>query len=205
LFHCGTNIPPSGAALFNLKHPGLAGSQVPQQKLHYLEVLSEASEMARRLLPQCRNNTMERILVGTSPRRGAFSALTRAISLAKRIQAKVHVLFVAPPPEGNAPGAASLAEPDDRRRLRLMVRQASEEGVGIEYFVAEGNYEEEVIRFAREHRITLLVWEATDGDGGPSERGSQSLRQILHGIACRVELVSPRKDETATQGKGEAT
>jgi nucleotide-binding universal stress UspA family protein len=145
---------------------------------------------------------MERILVSMTPRHGAFAALTRAISLAKRISAKVHVLFVNPPPEGEARNAPPMAEADDRRRLRLMVQQAQEEGVGIEHFVTEGNYEEEVIRFARDRKITLLVSESADGEGRTSERDAQSLRRILHGISCRVELVTPRKDETATQGKG---
>lgn len=144
---------------------------------------------------------MERILVGTSPRQGAFRALARAISLAKRIDARVHVLFVSPPSDGLPPGQAS----PEHRRLRLMAQQAAREGVGIECFVTQGHYEEEVIRFAREHRITLLVSESTGGDGVGAQRDGQSLKQILHGIACRVELVSPRGDETATQGNGEAT
>lgn len=150
---------------------------------------------------------MERILVGTSPRHGAFAALTRAISLAKRIDAKVHVLFVNPPRTGGGRGAAAQTEveTDERRRLRLMVQRAQEEGVGIDSFVTEGNYEEEVIRFAHDRKITLLVSESTDGDGRTSERESQSLRLILHGISCRVELVSPRREQTATQGTGLAT
>lgn len=141
---------------------------------------------------------MEHILVGMAPRCGAFAALTRAISLAKRINAKVSVLFVTPPPDGEARDTPPLAACDVGRRLRLMVQQAQEQGVGIEYFVTQGNYEEEVIRFARDRKITLLVSESTDGEGRASERDSQSLRRILHGISCRVELVTPRRDETAT-------
>ncbi len=148
---------------------------------------------------------MERILVGTSPRQGAFSALARAISLAKRINARVHVLFVSPPSGGAATATEDEDAPAEHRRLRLMAQQAAQEGVGIECFVTRGNYEDEVIRFAREHKITLLVSESADGEGRTSERDGQSLKQILHGIACRVELVSPRRDETATQGNGEAT
>jgi nucleotide-binding universal stress UspA family protein len=135
---------------------------------------------------------MERILVGTSSRHGGFPALTRAISLAKRIEAKVHVLFVTPAPDGDAPNRP--AAPDDSRRLRLMVQQAQAEGVGIECFMAEGNYEEEVVRFARDRKITLLVSESAEGEGRSSEQDILSLKRILHGISCRVELVSPRKD-----------
>lgn len=145
---------------------------------------------------------MERILVSMTPRHGAFAALNRALSLAKRISAKVYVLFVTPPPEGIARNTPPLTEAADRNRVRLMVQQAQAEGVGIEYFVTEGDYEEEVIRFARDRKITLLVSESADGEGRASEREAQSLRRILHGIPCRVELVTPRGNETATQGKG---
>jgi nucleotide-binding universal stress UspA family protein len=145
---------------------------------------------------------MERILVGTSPRHGAFAALPRAISLAKRIKAKVFLLYVAPSRDGEHADASPTVEADDHGRLRLMVQKGQEDGVGIEYFVTEGGYEEEVIRFARDRKITLLVSESADGEGRNSERDAQSLQRILHGISCRVELVSPRGDQTATQGTG---
>ena len=148
---------------------------------------------------------MEHILVCMTPRHGAFGALGRAVALAKRITAKVSVLFVAAPPESQGQTTPPLAEMEARRRLRLLVERARSEGVAIEWFVAEGNYEEEVIRFARDHKVTLLVSETTDAEGRQSERETQSLRQILHRVSCRVELVSPRKDETATQEKGKAT
>jgi len=86
-----------------------------------------------------------------------------------------------------------------------MVQKAQEEGVGIECFMAEGTYEEEVIRFARDRKITLLVLEGTEGEGRTLEQDSLSLKRILHGISCRIEVVSPRRSEAATQGKGSAT
>lgn len=144
---------------------------------------------------------MERILVGTSPRHGAFAALPRAISLAKRIKASVYVLFVTPR-GGEGPDTSRHAGGDDHGRLRLLVQQAREDGVGIEYFVTQGDYAEEVIRFARDRKITLLVSESADGEGRNPERDTQSLQRILHGVSCRVELVSPRGEQTATQGTG---
>ncbi len=149
--------------------------------------------------------TTEHILVGMTPRHGAFGALSRAVALAKRISARVYVLFVTAPPDGEARATPPLDGALARRRLRLVVERAQEEGVSIEWFVAEGNYEEAVIRFARDRRITLLVVETADGEGRQPEREAQSLRQILHRVSCRVELVTPRKDETATQAKGKAT
>ncbi|MFU2210019.1 MAG: universal stress protein [Desulfovibrio sp.] len=146
---------------------------------------------------------MEHILVCMTPRHGAFGALGRAVALARRIPAKVSVLFVTAPPEGQA--TPPLAEVEARRQLRLLVERARSEGVAIEWFVAEGIFEDEVIRFVKDRKVTLLVAETTDAEGRQSERETQSLRQILHRVSCRVELVSPRKDETATQPKGKAT
>lgn len=137
---------------------------------------------------------MERILVSMHGTQGSWAALSRAVSLAKRIEARVYVLLVrtsAPRKDDGLPSTERAM----RRQLELFIESAKAEGIHIDHFVAEGAYEEEVIHFVDNHRITLLVAETVNGDGRAGERESVSLRKIRHRISCRVELVSPRKNE----------
>jgi nucleotide-binding universal stress UspA family protein len=137
---------------------------------------------------------MERILVSMDARHGAREAWWRAISLAKRIDARVYTLLVL-----NAGGDTGTAGDQDlalrvRKRLELLIEIAKSEGVRIDYFISEGSYEEEVARFIDTNKITLLVAESPEGES--------RIRKILHRIKCRVELVSPRKIKQLTPEEG---
>lgn len=139
---------------------------------------------------------MEKILVGMDARHGSFEALSRAISLARRIPAKVYVLVVEQAVDkygGNSPpGDVSGAV---RRRLDLETQQARASGVSIERFHAEGAYDDQVIDFAKQHKITLLVMESPEVDPKHPEQGGLEFQKIRHRIACRVERVFPRREE----------
>lgn len=139
---------------------------------------------------------MERILVGMSSCRGSWEAWSRAISLAKRIDAKVYALLVAPGAM-QAPGEiAARGSPTVRQRLELQIELAKAEGIRIEYFISEGRYEDEVIRFIHHNQITLLIVEYPDGECRNPDRGLSAIRGIMHRITCRVELVSPRRSQS---------
>lgn len=142
---------------------------------------------------------MERILVTMNGRNGAWEALSHSICLAKRIGAQVYVLRVLPQ-GGLSPAEAGLEE-TLRRRLERQIGAAKADGVWIEHFVSEGDFEDEVIRFADEGRITLLVAEPGEGDQRwPEAEGT--FRRIRHRVACRVELVSPRKNTELQAARG---
>lgn len=137
---------------------------------------------------------MERILVGMDGRNGAWEALSRALALARRIEARVYALLVLPPA---ACGTAGFREKATgvRARLEQLLRTAKAEGIPVEYFLSEGNYEEEVVRFVEHNKITLFVAEPRDGEVRTPDRGLGPIGGILRRISCRVELVSPRKSE----------
>jgi len=136
--------------------------------------------------------SMEKILVPMTPRRGAFEALSRALSLAKRIPARVLVLYVSGPADARHSVTPPLDTAEDRKRVRFMIERAREGGVNVDSFVTEGAFEEEVVRFTGENKITLVVLETVNGDPRNAERDIQSLREIRHRVACRVEAVTPR-------------
>lgn len=136
---------------------------------------------------------MENILVAIGSRHTAWEALSRACALCARVQASLKVLLVLPAPgKPQTPAETGLTK-RMRQLLELRLEAAKAEGIPVTYFLAEGEYEEEVIRFAHGNRISLLIYELTEEDMRNPERESPSLRSIRHRIACRVETVSPKK------------
>ncbi len=145
---------------------------------------------------------MERILVSMNSQCGAWGAWSRAISLARRIDAKLYALLVLPPSMKASGGIEEHTTAKGvRERLELLIELAKSEGNRIDYFISEGNYEEEVIRFVQQNRITLLVAEPPEEESRHSERELAPIRKIQHRIACRVELVSPRKTQIFNKGE----
>ena len=142
---------------------------------------------------------MERILVSMNCRSGSWGAWSRAISLAGRIDAKLCALLVLPPPVKGAGTKEHNAPCGTRERLELLIETAKSEGARIDYFISEGNYEEEVIRFVEQNRITLVVADCPDEENPHVERELAQIRKIQHRVACRVELVSPRKMQNLQQ------
>ena len=137
---------------------------------------------------------MERILVSMGYRHEAWEAWSRAVALAGRINAGVYALLVLPPPGGVSDGGSVAGASESlRKRLELLIESAEMDGVHVQYFITEGSYEEEVIRFIEHNRITLFVTETPEGESRLSERDSLSLQKIRHRIKCRVERVIPRK------------
>ncbi len=145
---------------------------------------------------------MERILVSMNSQWGAWGAWSRAISLARRIDAKLYALLLIPPSEHRAGTADKLNTPGGvRERLELLIELAKSEGVHVDYFISEGCYEQEVVRFVDQNRITLLVAESPEEENPNSEREFAQISRIRHRISCRVELVSPRKTQNLSTGE----
>lgn len=136
---------------------------------------------------------MERILVSMKAFNGAWEAWSRAISLARRIDAKIYALLVTPRETKGMKGpvlqnTTSIV----RDRLELLMEAAKLDGIHIDFFISEGSYDEEVVRFVELNRITLVVVEHSEMDTNHNNREWASVQKILHRINCRVEVVSSR-------------
>jgi hypothetical protein len=145
---------------------------------------------------------MERVLVSMNSRQGAWEALSRAISLARRIDARIYALLVLPPltpvgsiVEQNASGV--------RERLELLIEAAKSENIHIDYFISEGKYEEEVIQFIDQNKITLLIVESPEGENRTIDRELYPIDSLRHRTTCRMEVISLRKNQqfNAREGK----
>lgn len=141
---------------------------------------------------------MEKILVAINGRHGAWEAVSHAFSLAKRVSVQLNILLVVASgaTRGRNPADGS-GEQEVKRRIDLLIESALAEGLQVNYFITEGSFEEEVIKFINCNRITLLVHEAPVDNGRAGSKNSTSLRHLRHRISCKIEVVVPRKNSTA--------
>ena len=139
---------------------------------------------------------MERILVIMTDQYHPWEALGRAVALAKRISARVFVLKVFSQDEEQGEGVEQDKKTSAGIRLENMIQTARTDSIGIDYFVTEGDFEEEVIRFVDNNKISILVAETGEWDSRHCEnpgKGLGPIQDIMYRISCRVELVSPKK------------
>jgi len=135
---------------------------------------------------------MEKVLIAIDGKHGPWQALSHACSLAKRISIQIHVLFVVPPDAESRTTVEKRLQADIWKQLSMYIERSKSEGIMINLFMTEGNYEDEIIRFAKHNRITLMLHE-TQEDGRSAGHHSAALRSLRHRIACKVEIVSPKK------------
>lgn len=131
---------------------------------------------------------MERILVAVDQLHPQHEAMAHACSLAKRIQARLYVLFV-------HKKSCVITNPA-RQRLELLVGYARTEGIHVEYTILEGGYQESIISFIQNNGITLFIHELERADMGHFERNFSVLQSVRHRISCRVEIVNSQKPLT---------
>ncbi len=99
---------------------------------------------------------MERILAVIDAKELAQEALFRACYLAQRTKAKVCVLLILPE------NSADRVESHAREQLEPLIERERLRGIPIEYFIVEGNFKREVVRFIMEHHIDIIVLAQTD-------------------------------------------
>jgi len=131
---------------------------------------------------------------------GFLAAVYRAIHLAERIKANVHILLVwYQEPVSSPAGAITGLEDAAKKHLDLMIEKARSNGVNIHYHIANGNFEDEVIRFVAEKKITLLILGLPHGETESSAEFNKSLYAIRQNVRCAIELV--RRKEPLTRRK----
>ena len=139
---------------------------------------------------------MERILVGMDIRETSLGAVYRAIHLAIRIKAPVYILVVTDDGvKSSGDDVLAALEGSVRKKLDLMIQLGRSEGVTVNYYVTQGVYEEEVIRFVEEKDVTLLVLGFVDEN--PKTKAEREFRKSLGNIRkrvnCSIELVHQKE------------
>jgi len=127
---------------------------------------------------------MEKILAAMDPAKTHFFAGMHALNLARRIHAKVLFLLIHSSEEGEAEAAV-------QKQLAALIEDARADGVTVEYYVTHGSFESELVSFARENRITLLVIESPFGE---DDADGAFLYKIRHRLHCRIEVVNEKPE-----------
>jgi len=141
---------------------------------------------------------MEKILVGVTPENDRLWAGMHALSLAKRIGAQVTFLLILDPAGNSAkPGERKEAEQSVRKSLESIIDQARSEGLHVEYYMAHGSYESELIRFVKENKMSMLIIDWPTCEKGAAGNAKDILEKIRHQIDCRVEVVQERSSDLA--------
>lgn len=124
------------------------------------------------------------------PMRTNFYACIHALNLAKRIKAKVLFLliFSIPEKEMNKSLEEEIAVPV-KRRLDSFIEEGRSEGIVVDYYLVYGDFENEIVSFIQENRISLLVVEFPAERGHLAEDFKYFLEKIRHRINCRIEVV----------------
>lgn len=131
---------------------------------------------------------------------GFLAAVYRAIHLAERIKANVHILLVWYQESIFSPAEAFTGLEDAvKKHLELLIEKARSIGVNVRYYITNGNFEDEVIRFVAEKKITLLILGLPQGDSESSVEFNKSLYAIRQNVRCAIELV--RRKEPLTRRK----
>lgn len=136
---------------------------------------------------------MEKILVVMDPQRPHFFAGIHALNLAKRIKAKVFFLLVFPtekPGKSIEPSNATAV----KQKVRILLEEARSEGLTVDYYLAYGNYESELVSFVQENKITLLVVESSAERSESKDIFREFLDKLRHRINCRIEVVNEKPE-----------
>jgi nucleotide-binding universal stress UspA family protein len=139
---------------------------------------------------------MEKILVGVTPENDHLWAGIHAFNLAKRIKAQVTFLLIFDPDKGKSKPLETEEQGQAvRQSLESIIAQARSEGVQVEYYVAYGSYEGELVRFVKENKMSMLIidWPACE----KTAAGNDILENIRHQIDCRVEVVQKKGSDAA--------
>jgi len=146
---------------------------------------------------------MERILVGLDTAEGSLWSGIYALNLAKRIDAKVSFLLVIDPDVDKRKKALQEQwKAYTTKNLGALIEQGRAEGIAVDYFVAYGKFDIEIVKFIKENRITMLVVGLPADQKGSSGHFDELLEKVRHRIDCRIEVVHEKNLKPALKRRG---
>lgn len=144
---------------------------------------------------------MEKILVGLDPGKTSLWAAVHALNLSKRIQAKLYFLLIIDPvANGSEESLVRQVEADMKERLESLIEEGISDGIPVDYYITYGQYDNELVKFVKENKITMLVVGSPTPQDGRLEDFDNLLEKIRHRIDCRIEVVHEKTVKTTKKG-----
>ena len=133
---------------------------------------------------------MEKILVWLYPGKTSLWAAVHALNLSKRINARIYLLLVLDPEsKGTEESLVRKVEASMKSNLESLIEKGISDGIRVNYYITYGQYDNELVKFVRENKITMLVVGSPTSQDGRLEEFDDLLEKIRHRIDCRIEVV----------------
>jgi nucleotide-binding universal stress UspA family protein len=133
---------------------------------------------------------MEKILVGLYPGKTSLWAAVHAFNLAKRIKARLYFLLVINPEiKASDQSLVRQVEASTKSSLEALIEEGISDGIPVDYYITYGQYDNELVKFVKENKITMLVVGSPFPQDGRFEDFEDLLEKIRHRIDCRIEVV----------------
>ena len=136
---------------------------------------------------------MERILVGMAAEDDSLWAGIHALNLARRINAKVSFLLVIDPETDTGTQAVNEERKASMmKRLGTLIEQGRSEGIAVDYFIAHGKFDKELVQFIKDNKTTMLVVGLPLDPDVSSGNPREFIEKLRHRIHCRIEVVQEK-------------
>ena len=146
---------------------------------------------------------MEKILVGLDPGKTSLWAAVHALNLAKRIKARLYFLLVIDPAaKGSDESLIRQVEASMKSKLESLIEEGISNGIPVNYYITYGQYDNELVKFVKENKITMLVMGSPTPQDGRLEDFDNLLEKIRHRIDCRIEVVHEKTVKTTKKRSG---
>ena len=86
--------------------------------------------------------------------------------------------------------------------LESLIEEGISEGIPVDYYITYGQYDNELVKFVKENKITMLVVGSPTSQGGRLEDFDDLLEKIRHRIDCRIEVVHEKTVKTTKKRGG---
>ncbi len=146
---------------------------------------------------------MERILVGMESGRTSLWAVVHALNLAKRIKARVFILLVTDdvPAKGKKDSFIDEMETSVKASLESLIEEGISDGIVVDYYITQGQYDNELVKFIKVNKITLLVVGMPTAPYIHPGDFNDLIEKIRHRIDCRIEVVHEKTAKIMERSK----
>ena len=134
---------------------------------------------------------MEKILVAMDIGKTSIWTAIHGLNLARRINAKVHVLIVSA--RADAKGIEKQLHIHAKEEIDSLIEEARSEGISVDLYMTQGDYEQEIPRFIKQNNINLLIMGIPRLKNGElTTRFYQMVEKIKRRVDCRIEIVNEK-------------